>query len=120
MHVVLLKFDVQRHCKPLYVYSQPAKPPGLGVLQVEGVREDMATPVLSEHDRPLPAGTHLTVEAAHTRLTQHTVELRLLRVLPTDVTDTSLLIIGYEPRLVSRHRPATLCESKVNAVTVLD
>ena len=80
----------------------------MGVLEVEGVRENMASTVLSKDDGPLSPRTHFTVEATHTRLTHDAVELRLLWVLATDVTDLGLGIVGDETRLFGRNRTTSL------------
>ncbi len=71
------------------LHLQPAEPPSLGVLEIEGVRENVAAPVLPKHDGTFSARAHLTVEAAHTCLSQDAVKLRLLWVLSTDVADLS-------------------------------
>lgn len=68
----------------------------------------MTPTVLTEHNRPLPPRAHLTVQAADTCLTQHTVQLRLLGILPTDVADTSLVVIGDKAWLICGHRSTPL------------
>ena len=72
------------------------------------MRENMIPTVLPEDDWPLPPGTHLTVEASHTRLSHDAVELGLLRVLTTEVADLGFSIIRDEPRLVWGDRATSL------------
>lgn len=84
-------------------HSQPTKPPSLGILEVEGVRENVAASVLSKDDGSLPARADLTVEAADAGLTKDTVQLWLFWVLATDVADLSTGVQGDEPRLVHRN-----------------
>ncbi len=73
------------------------------------MRENVATIILSKDYRTFPPRAYLTVEAAHTGLAEDTIELRLLRVLATDVADVRLVIVGDEARLISRHRATSLC-----------
>lgn len=68
----------------------------------------MAATVLPKHYGPFPPWTHLTVETAHTGLAEHTVQLGLLWVLPTDVADTGLLVVRDKPWLIGWDRPTSL------------
>lgn len=88
--------------KQLLSDSQSVEASSLGVLEVEGVRENMAATIFSKDNRSLPSGTHLTIEAPDTSLAYDTVELRLLWILTTNVTDLSLRIIRDETRLIWR------------------
>ena len=72
------------------------------------MRENMAPAVLPEDDWPLPPRTHLTVEAAYTRLSHDAVELGLLRVLTTQVADLGFSIVRDEPRLLWGDRATSL------------
>ena len=72
------------------------------------MREYVTTTVFSENYGPLSPRTHLTVEATNAGLSHNAVELRLLRVLATDVTDLGLGIVRDEPRLIWRDGTTTL------------
>ena len=61
----------------------------------------MRSTIFSKCNGSLSPRTYLTVEAPHTGLPYHTIELWLLRVLGTYVCDDCLLIIGDESRVVT-------------------
>ena len=69
----------------------------------------MASAVFTKDDWPLPPGTHLAVEAPHTGLSHDAVELWLLGILATDVTDLGFSVIRDETRLFRGDRAAALC-----------
>ena len=91
-----------------FLFLQPVESPGLRVLEVEGMRENMASAVLSEDDWPLPPRTHLTVEAAYTRLSHDAVELGLLWVLTAQVANLGFSIVRDESRLLWGDRATPL------------
>lgn len=67
------------------------------------MRENVVSTVFPKHDWSFSPRAHLTVEAPDTGLSDNAVELRLLRVLATDVADLSFGVVRYETRLLRRN-----------------